>query len=226
MDKSENKLKILLVGTKRTCGKAGDFDFGDHELIKFPVLDTTQVKNINIPQINYEWLFFTSPAAVFHFSQLSKKPSFKKLAVIGPSTKKAAEKENLQVDYIPGSFNATSFSQEFLSAHSKTSNALFLCSTKADNTMSETFRGTDISLDRVNIYEPIVLKKKEILNYDAAAFLSSSSVQAFKHNYGIPKTKKIAAIGKKAAKSVKNYFGLDPLVPEKSTTKDTIQILL
>jgi len=226
MNKSENKLKILLVGTKRTCDKAGDFDLGDHELIKFPVLDTAQLKNINIPQTNYEWLLLTSPAAVFHFSQLSHKPSFKKLAVIGPSTMKASEKEQLQVNYIPKSFNAKSFSEEFLSVHPSTKNALFLCSSKADDTMSETFKTAEVSLERINIYEPVILEKRELQTYDAIAFLSSSSVQAFKKTYGTPTTKKIAAIGKKAAKSVKNCFGFDPAVPIKSTTKDTIQVLL
>ncbi len=226
MDTSENKLKVLLVGTKRTCDKASTFDCGDNILISFPVLDTRKCKRVEFLKDEYEWLILTSPAAALHFSQLANKPIFEKVAVVGPSTKKAAENAGLSVNYLPDHYNALNFSQDFLKIFPNTQSALFPCSAKADATIPGSFKAAGIHLDRVNLYEPIKLEKKKLPEYDAAVFFSSSSVEAFKENYGIPSTQKIAAIGVKAAKSIIKSFGIEPRIPTKSTTIDTIQTLL
>ena len=224
--KCEKKLKVLLVGTQRTCEKAASLKFENTRLISFPVLDTCALNKVDFPQSHYEWLILTSPAAVLHFSKLDSKPEYNKVAVIGPSTEKAAKAANMHVDFLPEKYDAQNCCAELLNNHTNIRSALFPCSTLADSTIEESFNEAGLNIDRVNLYQPIVLNSRELPDYDAIAFFSSSSVETFKKLYGTPETKKIAAIGKKAAKSVKECFQIDALVPSKSTSSDTIQTLL
>jgi len=227
MDKCETKLKVLVVGTKRTCDKASLIEIPSIELIPFPVLDTKLLGDIHFAKDSYEWIILTSPAAVHHFANLSNKPSFKDVAVVGPSTNSAAEKEDIKVSFTPkGSFNAKTLCAELIENHPKIKSALFPCSIKADDTVSYSFEKAGLKVERVNLYEPVNLDIKELPDYNAIAFFSSSSVETFAKIYGQPQTKKIAAIGKKAAISVKQYFDIEALVPLKSTSRDTIEILL
>ena len=219
-------MKVLLIGTRRTCQKAASLSSGEIILIPFPVLDTKVLEDIIFPQTEYEWLFLTSPAAALHFSQLKHKAHFKKVAVVGPATENAAKKAGFTVTYVPKNFNSESFSMELLKSFPKIENALFPCSSKADDTIYSLFNEAGCNVDRIDLYEPLILEKKDLPEYDAAVFFSSSSAETFYRIYGHPGTKKIAAIGKKAAKTVKECFGIDALVPANSTALDTIQTLL
>ncbi len=220
--------KILLVGTKLTCEQAAKLNFfQDEKLIPFPLLETQLVKNITFPRDSFDWIILTSPSAVKHFFELSNRPEFRKVAVIGPSTKVAIEKLGFSVGFMPMNYNAKSFGLEFAKLCTPGESMLFPSSSLADNSLQESLQES-LEFFRINIYEPKNFMQENLPEYDAIAFFSSSAVEAFYENFKseIITQKKIAAIGDKAAKKVEELFGLKAKIPKASTAAETIKVLL
>lgn len=220
--------KVLIAGTKSTATKASRLKFESCTLKSLPLLDTFTLKNIEFLDKKYEWLIFTSPAAAKHFHSLTNKPAFSKVAVIGPSTGKRAESLGMKIDFIPENYNAESFSRELSEVINVNATILFPCSTLADGLLEANLHKQKIAIERVNLYEPLKLPKPVLPDFDSIAFLSGSSASIFKEYFGLEalKGKKIAAIGTKTAKTVNDLFGIQPLIPEESTAKETIKKLL
>ncbi|MCM8542814.1 MAG: uroporphyrinogen-III synthase [Lentisphaeraceae bacterium] len=219
--------RILIAGTKKTANKAGTLTL-PAILIPFPLLDTQVLSDIKFLKPEYDWLIFTSPAAVKHFCNLQNKPNFKNVAVIGPSSKKVAEHFGLEVQYMPETYNADCFGKALSSFIKSDADILFPCSDRADDTLESQFKRLSLSFERVNLYTPSPLPKPELPEFDAIAFLSASSAEAMYKHFGTApfQGKKIAAIGNKAAKKVQELFGIIPQIPQSSTAENTIKELL
>ena len=221
------KNTILLAGTGKTCKRAASIE-GPFTLIPFPVIDTFPLKNISFQKTSYDWLIFTSPAAVRHFQKLDNKPTTSKVAVVGSSTKKIAEEYEIPVDFLPEKYNSKNFAEELSKIIDREESVLFPCSVLADNELKNYLKEKVSSFERVNLYKTERLPKAKLPTFSAIAFLSASAAEAMHGHYGdeIIKEKKVAAIGKKAAAKVKELFGTSVLVPEKSTAEETIKVLL
>ena len=229
--KQENQAqnKILIVGTKSTSTKAANLKTAESvKLIPFPLLDTFILEAIHFSNQLYDWLIFTSPAAVKHFNNLPNKPTCSNIATVGPSTRKTAEGFGLRVDFMPKYYNSTSFGEELTEIVKHESKILFPCSELADDFLETHFKQKGIDLERVNLYKPALLPKPSLQEFDSIAFLSGSSAEAMCEYFGkeVVQGKKIAAIGSKAAKKIELLFGIQPLVPNKSTAENTIRELL
>lgn len=229
--KQENQAqnKILIVGTKSTSTKAANLKTAESvKLIPFPLLDTFILESIHFSHQQYDWLIFTSPAAVKHFYKLLNKPQCSNIATIGPSTRKTAEGFGLKVNFMPAQYNATSFGKELTEIIKHESKVLFPCSELADDFLETHFKQKGIDLERVNLYKPALLPKPVLKEFNSIAFLSGSSAEAMYEYFGkeVVQGKKIAAIGSKAAKQIEILFGIQSLVPDKSTAENTIRQLL
>lgn len=219
--------KVLLVGTRRTVEKAAQLPL-PAQFMAFPLLDTKALENVKFTKDSYHWLAFTSPAAVKHYCGLAYKPSVKKIAAVGSSTKKTAEQYGLTVDFVPEEYNALSFGNELSKSIPKGSSVLFPCSTLADDSLQRILEQNEVQCERVNLYAPCTLSQNKLPDFDSIAFLSGSAANALHELFGQEaiEGKKIAAIGNKTAKKVIELFGTTPLVPQVSTAEDTIKVLL
>lgn len=227
-DESTHK-KILLVGTESTCEKAACLEFHKNEtLIPFPLLKTEPLSGISFSQNKYDWIIYTSPAAVTHFNALKTKPESAFIAAVGPSTGKTLESLGLKVNFVPSEYNSKCFAEEFLNHLSEPVEVLFPCSQLADNLLENSFANSIISLTRIDLYKPVEIDIKAVPGCDGIVFFSSSAVEAFYNLFGESSVegKKVAAIGKKAADSFEKLFNRSAIVPANSTAAETIQTLL
>lgn len=229
MNDASNYKKILLVGTESTCQKAARLNFHKNEtLIPLPLLKTELLPKVSFPKEQYDWIIYTSPAAVTHFDSLPHKPVSTFIAAVGPSTQKTLESLNLKVSFVPSEYNSSCFAKEFLDHISEPVEVLFPCSQLADNFLETAFTNTKISLTRKDLYKPVEMNTESVPECDGVVFFSSSAVEAFYKLFGENSIegKKVAAIGKKAADSFEKLFNRPALIPENSTASETIQTLL
>ena len=96
---TREKRRVLLTGLWETSQKVSAFlEAYDATPIIFPLQKTREL----LPKVNdfYDWIIFTSPAAVRHFQSL-KTVRFSKAACVGPSTEKAFLQFYEKCDLIP-----------------------------------------------------------------------------------------------------------------------------
>ncbi len=179
----------------------------------FPLLQTTEVSLQDekfITQLNaYDWLIFTSQNAVATFEQklirhrIQKKNYRFKIAAVGSKTALAIEKLGFHVTFIPTSYSADDFVQQFPQISNQSDACLFLKGSLAKATIQE---GLPQLVDEWTVYETCqdANNTQRLSTYLARhkntfiAFASPSSVEIFTRH--IASTMgwdqfKIAAIG-------------------------------
>ncbi|WP_019412724.1 uroporphyrinogen-III synthase [Paenisporosarcina sp. TG20] len=189
----------------------------------FPLIstreDTHQDEDFIKKVSAYDWLIFTSQNAVFAFKQkltrneISADSFTCKIAAVGSRTAQALEEIGFRVAFIPTTYSATDFVQQFPKVTSQSESCLFLRGSLAKATIKE---GLTQQVDEWTVYEthPNMDNVKRLLAYlmqnpnSTVAFASPSSVDIFA-SYIAPTTGwtqiKIAAIGQVTAAEVESY---------------------
>ncbi|RSK24665.1 uroporphyrinogen-III synthase [Bhargavaea beijingensis] len=139
---------------------------------------------------SYEWLIFTSANAVRYFGrkmeQVGLAPSDipVKIAAVGSETAKALEDIGLKADFIPSTFSAEHFVDEFPVFSDEADRCLFLKGDLAKDTIKE---GLPNEVDEWTVYETVddlegILGVKDLLKQGgktAVLFASPSAVRVF-----------------------------------------------
>jgi len=188
-----------------------------------------------IPERQYDWIFFTSKNAVRIFLK-QKGVSFlkdKKIAAIGLATSKEIEKRTGRVcDFVPPSYNSVSFVKSFIPKYkSKKFNILFPASDLTDDYMENSFLKSGHHIDKIIVYRTIKpehsdyrikLIKKNIKN-SFLLFSSPSSLSNFIDSLGLKLLKYpyIIAMGVKTEKAL-NKLGFKSFLKAKSSFEDII----
>ena len=84
-----------------------------------------QIQHIAGQLHSYDWVIFTSKNGVAFLDSLRKAPVTTKIAAVGVKTKLELEKRGYHVDFVPTSFVAEVFAEEFVKRLSGNERILF-----------------------------------------------------------------------------------------------------
>ena len=187
---------------------------------------------------SYDWVIFTSKNGVtFFLDGLEKKlPLTIKIAAVGVKTKLELEKRGYQVHFVPTSFVAEVFAEEFLKELSGNERILFPKGNLARDVIPVKLRGIGVSLDELIVYgtKVNVEKKQELITalkvrkVNVITFTSPSTVDSFvrllEGTNWREWTKKctIACIGPITEKEANLYFS-HVIVPKEYTVEALLQ---
>ena len=219
--------QVLLTGLKRTSEQAAHtVKEMNAEAIIFPLLETVSLTPKTAS--TYEWVVFTSPAAVEHFFAFKRDISFNNVACVGPSTVNTLKKFSYSCNLIPDQYNSDALIKQFNDLKVKKCKLLYACSALADNTIENGLSQLGHSVDRAEFYKPTPMNKKALPEFSHIVFFSGSGVEAMFELYGkeVLADKVVASIGARTTKRILQLFDLTPLTSKKSTAKDTVQLLL
>ena len=220
--------KILLTGLAKTNFKAIELlKSHDCQYIDFPLQKMQVCQNIKLPKSSFDWVTFTSSAAVNLAPQKIFKLS-KNFAVVGPST--AAELSTK--GYTPSITPKDNYSAEGLievfKAFKDPLKILYPASKIAQGSLEKGLTELGHEVIRVNIYQPEEVSVNKLPDFTDAAFFSPSGVDLFFKNFGkfSLENKKAVAIGKSTATAFEKHFGYMPHLPKESTVAGVVQTLL
>lgn len=189
---------------------------------------------------SYDWVIFTSKNGVtFFLDGLEKKlPLTIKIAAVGVKTKLELEKRGYQVHFVPTSFVAEVFAEEFLKELNGNERILFPKGNLARDVIPVKLRGIGVSLDELIVYgtKVNVEKKQELITalkvrkVNVITFTSPSTVDSFvrllEGTNWREWTKKctIACIGPITEKEANLYFP-HVIVPKEYTVEALLQCI-
>ncbi|MDI3484271.1 MAG: uroporphyrinogen-III synthase [Methanobacteriaceae archaeon] len=191
----------------------------------------------------FDWIIFTSPAAIKsikkHCEKIKLKPDCK-IAVIGPKTQEALEKIGLKADVIPSNYTAEGLLETLSSYDMKNKNVAIPRTLAARNVLpeglkkmgakvyiAEAYKSANPKDDRIKRLIEKILKEE----IDAITFTSPLTVENLlttekdKKDDIIKKLSNgkiiVAAIGPITAAKLKEY-GIKAITPENYTIKDML----
>jgi len=207
----------------------------------FPLIQTREVMFQDEVFINklesFDWMIFTSQNAVAAFKDKLIRHEVvldglkSKIAAVGSKTAEALEKLGVTVSFMPTTFSADVFIQQFPRVASDTERCLFVKGSLAKATIKE---GISQPVEEWTVYEtfPDVKTANELLIYVERhhdimiAFASPSAVEVF--NREIASTTgwdgiKTAAIGHVTAAALERYGAKVHVQPEKYTWLELVK---
>ena len=139
---------------------------------------------------SYEWLIFTSANAVHYFGRKMEQVGLTtsdipvKIAAVGSETAKALEDVGFKADFVPSTFSAEHFVEEFPAVSDEEERCLFLKGDLAKDTIKE---GLPNEVDEWTVYETVddeegIRGVKDLLKKGgriAVLFASPSAVRVF-----------------------------------------------
>ncbi len=158
-------------------------------LLRMEGMSHRQIQHIAGQLHSYDWVIFTSKNGVaFFLDRLRKKlPATIKIAAVGVKTKLELERRGYQVAFVPTSFVAEVFAEEFIKKLSGNERILFPKGNLARDVIPVALRGIGVSLDELIVYgtKENVEKKQELIEalevgeVDIITFTSPSTVTSF-----------------------------------------------
>ncbi len=157
-------------------------------LLRMEGMSHTQIQHIEEQLHSYDWVIFTSRNGVaFFLDSLKKKlPLTIKIAAVGEN-KIRVRKRGYQVHFVPTSFVAEAFAEEFLKELSGNERILFPKGNLAREVIPVALREIGVSLDELIVYgtKVNIEKKQELIaalklgKVDIITFTSPSTVTSF-----------------------------------------------
>lgn len=209
-------------------------------LLRMEGMSHRQIQHIVGKLHSYDWVIFTSKNGVaFFLNRLRKKlPVTMKIAAVGVKTKLELEKRGYEVDFVPTSFVAEVFAEEFVKKLSGNECILFPKGNLARDVIPVALREIGVSLDELVVYgtKENVEKKRELIEalevgkVDIITFTSPSTVTSFVHLLEGANwrewTKKctIACIGPITKKEASLYFP-HIIMPKEYTVEALLQCI-
>lgn len=199
-----------------------------------------QIQHIAGQLHSYDWVIFTSKNGVAFFLDglETKIPLTIKIAAVGVKTKLELEKRGYQVHFVPTSFVAETFAEEFLKELSGNERILFPKGNLARDVIPVKLREFGVFLDELIVYgtKVNVEKKQELITalklgeVNIITFTSPSTVDSFvrllEGTNWREWTKKctIACIGPITEKEANLYFS-HVIVPKEYTVEALLQCI-
>ncbi|MEI5890717.1 uroporphyrinogen-III synthase [Bacillus cereus] len=233
--RAQHQAKQMSVAVKEKSGIPLEIP-----LLRMEGMSSRQIQHIAKQLRSYDWVIFTSKNGVaFFLDSLKKKlPATIKIAAVGVKTKLELEKRGYQVAFVPTSFVAEVFAEEFIKKLSGNERILFPKGNLARDVIPVALRGIGVSLDELIVYgtKANVEKRQELIasleveKIDIITFTSPSTVTSFVHLLEGTNwrewTKKctIACIGPITEKEAILYFP-HVIVPKEYTVEALLQCI-
>ncbi|KAA0761656.1 uroporphyrinogen-III synthase [Bacillus sp. SH5-2] len=233
--RAQHQAKQMSVAVKEKSGIPLEIP-----LLRMEGMSSRQIQHIAEQLHSYDWVIFTSKNGVaFFLDSLKKKlPATIKIAAVGVKTKLELEKRGYQVAFVPTSFVAEVFAEEFIKKLSGNERILFPKGNLARDVIPVALRGLGVSLDELIVYgtKENVEKRQELIasleveKIDIITFTSPSTVTSFVHLLEGTNwrewTKKctIACIGPITEKEAILYFP-HVIVPKEYTVEALLQCI-
>ncbi len=177
-------------------------------LLAFRSLPLTEKTKEKLLGGGFAWLVFTSSNGVNAFFQAweFKAPEHLKIAVIGDKTAETLAHYGYKAAFIPSSFVAETFAEEFSQQVAKQEEVLIVKGSLARNVLYSSLIEAGIAAEEAIIYETYFPKKSESMlvkvlrekQLDVLLFTSSSTVEYFMdvvHTYELQQSVKTCTIG-------------------------------
>lgn len=170
------------------------------ETIEIPLIRLTTVENPDFTNLSsYNWVLFSSSNAVRFFATLKKElPDTLRIAVVGPSTKAACEKQGWKVDFMPREFTGKALAKQLPDVEGK--QILFPTTDAAGDELESVLTEREAMVEKLIVYktEKALEKGAELTNIilrgvDVLTFASPSAAECFAE-LTKEKAKKILAV--------------------------------
>ncbi|EOO17299.1 uroporphyrinogen-III synthase [Bacillus cereus] len=233
--RAQHQAKQMSVAVKERSGIPLEIP-----LLRMEGTSYRQIQHIAGQLHSYDWVIFTSKNGVaFFLDSLRKKlPGPIKIAAVGVKTKLELEKRGYQVHFVPTSFVAETFAEEFLKELSGNERILFPKGNLARDVIPVKLREFGVFLDELIVYgtKVNVEKKQELITalklgeVNIITFTSPSTVDSFvrllEGTNWREWTKKctIACIGPITEKEANLYFP-HVIVPKEYTVEALLQCI-
>lgn len=210
-------------------------------LIAFrPIEKNQRLHDLLMALDTYDWIIFTSNVTVDTFFSFFKEEgvgeAFPKIAVIGKKTAEVLEERGLSPEFVPSSYVAEAFVEEFIPFIDKGSKVLLPKGNLAREYIARSLTEIDVQVDEVVIYETYLpadsrVKLAKMLTehqLDILTFTSPSTVDHLMEvvkEYGLEEQLKgciIGCIGPITEKKLRAYGLTVHASPKKYTVKDMI----
>lgn len=182
--RAQHQAKQMSVAVKEKSGIPLEIP-----LLRMEGMSHRQIQHIGGQLHSYDWVIFTSKNGVaFFLDSLRKKlPAKTKIAAVGVKTRLELEKRGYQVDFVPTSFVAEVFAEEFVKRLSGNECILFPKGNLARDVIPVALREIGVSLEELIVYgtEENVEKRQELIvalevgKVDIITFTSPSTVTSF-----------------------------------------------
>ncbi|TKI87080.1 uroporphyrinogen-III synthase [Bacillus mycoides] len=233
--RAQHQAKQMSVAVKERSGIPLEIP-----LLRMEGTSHRQIQHIAGQLHSYDWVIFTSKNGVAFFLDglETKIPLTIKIAAVGVKTKLELEKRSYQVHFVPTSFVAETFAEEFLKELSGNERILFPKGNLARDVIPVKLREFGIFLDELIVYgtKVNVEKKQELITalklgeVNIITFTSPSTVDSFvrllEGTNWREWTKKctIACIGPITEKEANLYFP-HVIVPKEYTVEALLQCI-
>ncbi|TWT26290.1 uroporphyrinogen-III synthase [Planomicrobium sp. CPCC 101110] len=190
------------------------------DAVYLPLIETV-VRQSELPDFGaYDWLIFTSRNSAEAFCLLDV-PVRRKIAAVGEKTAEVLKENGYRVDFVPSSYSADRFAEEFPEAADK-GRCLFIKGSLAKNTIAS----MPMPVDEWVIYETALnignARKLAAMKGAAVLFASPSAVSAYREAGGDWQGIKVAAIGHVTRDAILQNGGRVDFIPEKYTILDAL----
>lgn len=182
--RAQHQAKQMSVAVKEKSGIPLEIP-----LLRMEGMSHRQIQHIAGHLHSYDWVIFTSKNGVaFFLDSLRKKlPAKTKIAAVGVKTRLELEKRGYQVDFVPTSFVAEVFAEEFVKRLSGNECILFPKGNLARDVIPVALREIGVSLEELIVYgtKANVEKRQELIavleagEVDVITFTSPSTVTNF-----------------------------------------------
>ncbi|PEK93627.1 uroporphyrinogen-III synthase [Bacillus mycoides] len=233
--RAQHQAKQMSVAVKERSGIPLEIP-----LLRMEGTSHRQIQHIAGQLHSYDWVIFTSKNGVAFFLDglETKIPLTIKIAAVGVKTKLELEKRGYQVHFVPTSFVAETFAEEFLKELSGNERILFPKGNLARDVIPVKLREFGVFLDELIVYgtKVNVEKKQELITalklgeVNIITFTSPSTVDSFvrllEGTNWREWTKKctIACIGPITEKEANLYFP-HVIVPKEYTVETLLQCI-
>ncbi|HDR7566752.1 uroporphyrinogen-III synthase [Bacillus mycoides] len=233
--RAQHQAKQMSVAVKERSGIPLEIP-----LLRMEGTSHRQIQHIAGQLHSYDWVIFTSKNGVAFFLDglETKIPLTIKIAAVGVKTKLELEKRGYQVHFVPTSFVAETFAEEFLKELSGNERILFPKGNLARDVIPVKLREFGVFLDELIVYgtKVNVEKKQELITAlklgeaNIITFTSPSTVDSFvrllEGTNWREWTKKctIACIGPITEKEANLYFS-HVIVPKEYTVEALLQCI-
>lgn len=207
-------------------------------LLQIDCIPYDRQQHLSILHRPYDWVFFTSKNGVDCFMKQEKyqeKLQHSRIAAVGPKTAQALQHYQLNVDFIPSTYNAEVMAAEFLSTYADEGPVLFVRGKIASNVLLNAFTKANRAYDCVEVYDTVIneaakpmLQTSSMEKIDFITFTSPSTVNAFVqlidevHPY---KEIPVVCIGTTTEKQAKEQGFLHTIVPDHFTIEGMMEAM-
>lgn len=215
---------VILTGTQNTTGIMKDIEYYGGQALTYPLIEIREVIYVHDAMEmelarSYDWLIFTSQNAVEVFYEKMKRMQLDqwrfqgKVAAVGVKTAEALELLGFRTSFVPSTFSADAFVEEFPKVAGDNPKCLFLRGSLAKSTLRD---GLPFRIQEWTIYETVehqdnaqklieVIKQQEDV---IVIFASPSAVEVYAR-YIAPAVGwdqvRIAALGHVTADALAKY---------------------